>query len=70
MANEKQVVSFGPGYEYDPDKTPDENEKAMKAYYAKIGVEIEELPEKDKEEIKKLIYNNASKIDKILKGKT
>ena len=44
MDNKKKLL-FGPDYEYDYKKSPEENWKAAKAFYAKKGIDIGEMPE-------------------------
>ena len=63
MADKKRVL-FGTGYEYDINKTREENWKAMKAYYAKLGIDVGEMPPDDGE-IDKLFKDITPQLDKI-----
>jgi hypothetical protein len=48
MAKERHI-SFGPGYDYDPSKTEEENNRAMKEYYKKRGIDIGDItPEEER----------------------
>ena len=64
MGGNKRVL-FGPGYEYDGNKTQEENWEAMKAYYAKYGIEIGEMPPHDSE-TDKLLEEMKPQFDRIL----
>jgi len=64
MADKKRVL-FGPGYEYDYNKTQEENWDAMKTYYAKYGIEIGEMPPND-DDIDKLFEEMTPQFDKMI----
>jgi len=64
MSDKKRVL-FGTGYEYDNDKTREENWDAMKIYYAKYGFDIGEMPP-DNGEIDKLFEDMMPQFDKMI----
>jgi hypothetical protein len=66
VAGKKRKISFGPGYEYDSDKTFEENWKAMNLYYAKLGSEAIEMPSEKDEEIDKLFEKMLPQLEKSL----
>jgi len=55
---ENKKLLFGPDFNYDYNKSEEENWKAAKAFYAKKGIDIGEMPEftdKDLEKIEKVL---------------
>jgi len=57
--DDKKKLLFGPDYEYDYKKSPEENWKAAKSFYAKKGIDIGVMP--------KFTENDFSELDKVLK---
>jgi hypothetical protein len=48
MAKERHI-SMGPGFRYDTSKTPEENNKARKEYYKKLGIDVRDItPEEER----------------------
>jgi tryptophan synthase alpha subunit len=45
------MISFGQGYEYDPEKSSEENFKSMQKYYAKKGIIVNDLTPEEKKEL-------------------
>ena len=58
MEENKRVIHTGPGYQYDENKTAEENWELAKVYYKKIGTDIGDFP---KEEIDKLMKEELKK---------
>ena len=59
MAKSEKIL-FGPGYQHDSNKSPEENWEAMREYYAKKGHDIGEMPddlELDDPDLIKIVEN-------------
>lgn len=63
MSDEKTFADLGPGFERDPNKTDEENFKAMQAYYAKRGIKVSDMTPEEK----KMYEEKAEKIEAELR---
>jgi len=52
-------ISMGPGFQYDEQKSEEENRIARKEYYKKIGVDIENISQEEKQTISEMVKRNV-----------
>ena len=67
MAENKKRLNFGPGYQYDHNKTQEENRAAMKLYYAKQGEDIKDLTKEEEAELDELFDSMLPDLENMIK---